>query len=60
MTAHIMMLGAVNNMALITEYGKEVGRQCKEMGIQVNFAPDMILLPLNHNGFLVGSPMVLT
>jgi len=36
-----MMLGAVNNMALLTEYGKEVGRQCKEMGIQINFAPDM-------------------
>ena len=26
---------------LIEEYGKEVGRQCREMGIHINFAPDM-------------------
>ena len=36
-----MMLGAIENNALITEYGKEVARQCKEMGIHINFAPDM-------------------
>ncbi|WP_288207681.1 glycoside hydrolase family 3 N-terminal domain-containing protein [uncultured Parabacteroides sp.] len=36
-----MMLGAIENNQLITEYGKEVARQCKEMGIQINFAPDM-------------------
>lgn len=36
-----MMLGAIENDSLIYEYGKEVGRQCKEMGIHINFAPDM-------------------
>lgn len=36
-----MMLGAIEDNRLITEYGKEVARQCKEMGIQINFAPDI-------------------
>lgn len=36
-----MMLGAIENNELITEYGKEVARQCKEMGIHINFAPDV-------------------
>ncbi|MEG1723699.1 MAG: glycoside hydrolase family 3 N-terminal domain-containing protein [Bacteroidales bacterium] len=41
-----MMLGAVNNDSLIAEYGKEVGRQCAEMGIHINFAP---VLDMNSN-----------
>lgn len=36
-----MMLGAIEDNRLIEEYGREVARQCKEMGIHVNFAPDM-------------------
>lgn len=36
-----MMLGAVEDLRLIEAYGKEVGRQCKEMGIHINFAPDI-------------------
>lgn len=36
-----MMLGAIEDNRLIEEYGKEVGRQCREMGIHINFAPDM-------------------
>lgn len=36
-----MMLGAIENDTLLYEYGKEVGRQCKEMGIHINFAPDL-------------------
>ena len=36
-----MMLGAITNDTLITEYGREVARQCKEMGIHINFAPDL-------------------
>ncbi|MDR2495564.1 MAG: serine hydrolase [Tannerellaceae bacterium] len=36
-----MMLGAISDVELITEYGREVGRQCREMGIHVNFAPDL-------------------
>lgn len=36
-----MMLGAIEDNGLITQYGAEVGRQCKEMGIHINFAPDI-------------------
>lgn len=36
-----MMLGAIEDNSLIEAYGKEVARQCKEMGIHINFAPDM-------------------
>jgi len=34
-----MMIGAVADLTLIEQYGEEVGRQCREMGIHVNFAP---------------------
>lgn len=36
-----IMLGAVTDTQLLYEYGREVGRQCREMGIQINFAPDI-------------------
>lgn len=36
-----MMLGAIEDNGLIEAYGKEVGRQCNEMGIHINFAPDI-------------------
>jgi beta-glucosidase-like glycosyl hydrolase/CubicO group peptidase (beta-lactamase class C family) len=41
-----MMLGAITNNILIEQYGEEVGRQCREMGIHVNFAPD---IDVNNN-----------
>jgi beta-glucosidase-like glycosyl hydrolase/CubicO group peptidase (beta-lactamase class C family) len=41
-----MTLGAIENDTLLEIYGKEVGRQCKEMGIQINFAP---ALDVNSN-----------
>jgi beta-glucosidase-like glycosyl hydrolase/CubicO group peptidase (beta-lactamase class C family) len=41
-----MMLGAVSDLKLIEEYGAEVGRQCREMGIHINFAPD---IDVNNN-----------
>lgn len=34
-----MMLGALQNDSLIYEYGKEIGRECRRMGIHINFAP---------------------
>ena len=34
-----MMLGALRDNELLELYGKEVGRQCREMGIHINFAP---------------------
>jgi beta-glucosidase-like glycosyl hydrolase/CubicO group peptidase (beta-lactamase class C family) len=36
-----MMLGAIEDNRLIEEYAGEVGRQCREMGIHINFAPVM-------------------
>lgn len=41
-----MTLGAIRNDSLIYAYGKEMGRQCRRMGIQVNFAP---VLDVNTN-----------
>lgn len=36
-----MMLGAIQNDSLLYYYGLEVARQCRLMGIHVNFAPAM-------------------
>lgn len=36
-----MMLGAIQDDSLLYYYGLEVARQCRLMGIHVNFAPDM-------------------
>ncbi|RHJ90296.1 glycoside hydrolase family 3 N-terminal domain-containing protein [Parabacteroides bouchesdurhonensis] len=47
-----MMLGAIEDNTLIEEYGKEVARQCREMGIHINFAPD---LDVNSN---VDNPVI--
>lgn len=35
-----MALGAISDYRLLEEYGAELARECREMGIQVNFAPD--------------------
>lgn len=34
-----MVLGCIQDEALLYEYGREMARQCREMGVQVNFAP---------------------
>ena len=36
-----LMMGAVPDANLIYEFGEAVGEQCKRLGIQVNFAPDV-------------------
>lgn len=41
-----MVLGAIADDKLLYEYGREVARECKEMGIHVNFAP---VLDVNDN-----------
>ncbi len=41
-----MMMGAVQDPAIIYEYGKWVAEQCKAAGIQVNYAP---VLDVNNN-----------
>lgn len=35
-----MTLGAISDPRLIYDYGKEVGRECRLAGVQVDFAPD--------------------
>ncbi len=44
-----MMLGAIENNQLVEAYGKEVARQCNEMGIQINFAPSLDVNSNEHN-----------
>ncbi len=33
------VLGCIQDEELLYEYGKEVARQCREIGVQINFAP---------------------
>lgn len=44
-----MTLGCIQDDSLIYEYGREVARQCRELGVQVNFAPvaDVNINPAN-------------
>lgn len=44
-----MVLGCIQDDSLIYEYGREMARQCREMGVQVNFAPvaDVNINPQN-------------
>jgi beta-glucosidase-like glycosyl hydrolase/CubicO group peptidase (beta-lactamase class C family) len=41
-----LMMGAVPDAQLIYAFGKAVGQQCKRIGIQVNYAPD---IDVNNN-----------
>ena len=41
-----MMLGAIQNDKLLYEYGAEIAKECKALGISVNFAP---VLDVNSN-----------
>ncbi len=43
---HQMMLGAIQDSSLIYEVGKTIGQQCKRIGVQINFAPDV---DINNN-----------
>lgn len=44
-----MVLGCIQDDSLIYEYGREMARQCRELGVQVNFAPvaDVNINPKN-------------
>lgn len=44
-----MVLGCIQDDRLIYDYGREVARQCRELGVQVNFAPvaDVNINPRN-------------
>jgi beta-glucosidase-like glycosyl hydrolase/CubicO group peptidase (beta-lactamase class C family) len=48
-----LYLGGVNNDKLLYEYGKEVARECRLMGVHVNFAP--VLDVLDRDGAVVGN-----
>ena len=48
-----LMLGGVSDDKLLYEYGREVARQCRLMGVHVNFAP--VLDVLDRSGAVVGS-----
>ncbi len=41
-----MTLGAIQNDSLIYEMGAEIARQCKRLGMQINFAP---VVDINNN-----------
>jgi beta-N-acetylhexosaminidase len=41
-----MQMGAMRSDSLVYEMGKEVGRECQRMGININFAPDV---DINNN-----------
>jgi len=41
-----MMLGAIQDNQWLQRYGEEMGRECREMGIHINFAP---VLDVNSN-----------
>ncbi len=41
-----MMLGATSNNGLIYDMGAEIGRQCRRLGVHVNFAP---VVDVNNN-----------
>lgn len=43
---HNMGLGAIANERLLYDYGREVARECRKLGISVNFAP---VLDVNSN-----------
>ena len=48
-----LYLGGVNNDKLLYDYGKEVARECRLMGVHVNFAP--VLDVLDRDGAVVGT-----
>ena len=36
-----LIIGAIQDPEIVRQYGREMARQCREMGIHVNFAPTM-------------------
>lgn len=48
------IVGAITDTDVIKEYGKEVARQCKKMGIHINFAP-AVDVHSNPNNPVIGT-----
>ena len=49
-----MTLGAITDQSLLYECGKEIGRQCKAMGVHINFAP-VADINSNHENPVIGT-----
>lgn len=49
-----MLLGAIADNDLIYMYGEEVGRECKRMGVHINFAP-VLDVNINPNNPVIGT-----
>lgn len=49
-----MMLGAIQNDKLLYEYGAEMAKECKALGISVNFAP-VVDVNSNSNNPVIGT-----
>ncbi len=49
-----LIIGAIHDEATLKQYGKEVARQCREMGIHINFAPS-IDVHSNPNNPIIGT-----
>ena len=47
-----LLLGGINDDKLLYEYGKELARECRLMGVHVNFAP--VLDVLDRDGSVLG------
>jgi len=48
-----MMLGAIRNDSLIFKMGKEIGKECRAIGINIDFAPD-IDINTNPKNLIIG------
>ena len=48
-----LLLGGVNDDQLLYEYGREVARECRLMGVHVNFAP--VLDVIDREGTVLGA-----
>lgn len=49
-----MMLGAIQDNRLIRLYGEEMGRECRELGVHINFAP-VLDVNINPSNPVIGS-----
>lgn len=49
-----MTLGAIQNNKLIEDFGKQVGKHCKRLGIHINFAP-VVDININPQNPIIGN-----
>ncbi len=49
-----MTLGAIRNDSLIEQFGKQLGKHCKRLGIHINFAP-VVDVNTNPNNPIIGN-----